>query len=101
MCRGWRTRRRHRGPRTTVTSHRRRRGPGRSMAESAGPPPPPCRLQLIRGVSYIQKPYFNVGTDNVYTLLGRVQHRGLETSLSFNDGGLTGLVGGALLTPRN
>jgi len=61
---------------------------------------PAARLQLILGAFDIHKPYFNVGVGNVYTLLGRVQHRGLETSLSFNDGGLTLLVGGVLLRSR-
>ena len=61
---------------------------------------PATRLQLIFGAFDIHKPYFNIDADNVYTLLGRVQHRGLETSLSFNDDGLTVLVGGVLLQPR-
>jgi iron complex outermembrane recepter protein len=61
---------------------------------------PSERLQLILGAFDIHKPYFNVGADNVYTLLGRIQHRGLESSLSFNDAGLTVLVGGVLLKPR-
>jgi iron complex outermembrane receptor protein len=61
---------------------------------------PSARLQLILAAFDIHKPYFNVDADNVYTLLGRVQHRGLETSLSFNDGGLTALVGGVLLQSR-
>lgn len=61
---------------------------------------PSERLQLILGAFDIHKPYFNVGADNVYRLLGRVQHRGLESSLSFNDAGLTVLVGGVLLKPR-
>jgi len=60
---------------------------------------PAARLQLILGAFDIHKPYFNVDADNVYTLLGRVQQRGLETSLSFNDGGLTMLIGGVLLHP--
>ncbi len=61
---------------------------------------PAARLQLVLGAFDIHKPYFNVDVDNVYTLLGRAQHRGLETSLSFNDRGLTVLVGGVLLQPR-
>jgi iron complex outermembrane recepter protein len=61
---------------------------------------PAERLQFILGAFDLHKPYFNVGADNVYKLLGRVRHRGLESSLSFNDGGLTVLVGGVLLKPR-
>jgi iron complex outermembrane receptor protein len=61
---------------------------------------PSERLQLIFGAFDIHKPYFNVGADNVYALLGRLQHRGLEGSLSFSDAGLTVLAGGVLLKPR-
>jgi iron complex outermembrane recepter protein len=61
---------------------------------------PAATLQLILGAFDIHKPYFNIGADNVYTQLGRVRHRGLESSLSFNDRGLTVLVGGVLLQPR-
>src|ERR1700730_8223298 len=61
---------------------------------------PAARLQLILGAFDIHKPYFHADADNVYPLLGRRQHGGLETSLSFNDGGLTVLVGRVLLQPR-
>jgi iron complex outermembrane recepter protein len=57
-------------------------------------------LQLILGAFDIHKPYFNLDAENVYTLLGRVQHRGLESSLSFADAGFTALIGGVLLKPR-
>ncbi len=62
---------------------------------------PSTRLQLILGAFDIHKPYFNVDADNFYAQLGRLQYRGLETSLSYNDdGGLTVLLGGVLLQPR-
>jgi len=61
---------------------------------------PAERLQFILGAFDIHKPYFNVDADNVYTMLGRLEHRGLETSLSYNDAGLTVLFGGVLLHPR-
>jgi iron complex outermembrane recepter protein len=61
---------------------------------------PNADTRLIFGVFDIHKPYFNINADNLYTLLGRVRHRGIETSLSFNDSGLTLLVGGVLLKPR-
>ncbi|HWX37160.1 MAG TPA: hypothetical protein VNZ53_58320 [Steroidobacteraceae bacterium] len=61
---------------------------------------PLTRLQLIFGAFDIYKPYFNVDAANVYTQLGRLQYRGLETSLSYNDGGLTVLLGGVFLQPR-
>jgi iron complex outermembrane receptor protein len=58
------------------------------------------KLQLVLGAFDIHKPYFNSDAANVYTQLGRVEHRGLETSLSFNDSGFTLLVGGVFLRPR-
>jgi iron complex outermembrane recepter protein len=61
---------------------------------------PSTTLQLIFGGFEIQKPYFNVGADNVYAQLGRLRYRGLESSLSYNDRGLTLLLGGVLITPR-
>jgi iron complex outermembrane receptor protein len=61
---------------------------------------PTERLQVILGAFDIHKPYFNIDAENIYTQLGQVQYRGLETSLSFVDGGLTLLAGGVLLRPR-
>ncbi len=61
---------------------------------------PTERLQAILGAFDIHKPYFNIDAQNIYTQLGQVQYRGLETSLSFADGGLTLLAGGVLLRPR-
>jgi iron complex outermembrane recepter protein len=58
------------------------------------------RLSVIFGAFDIHKPYFNVDAENVYTQLGRLQSRGLETSLSYSDGGLTLLLGGVFLQPR-
>jgi iron complex outermembrane receptor protein len=58
------------------------------------------KLQFVLGAFDIHKPYFNSDVANVYTQLGRVEHRGLETSLSFNDSGLTLLGGGVFLRPR-
>ena len=61
---------------------------------------PSTRMQLILGAFEIHKPYFNTDANNVYRQLGQPQYRGLETSLSYNDNGLTVLVGGVLLQPR-
>lgn len=61
---------------------------------------PSAKLQLILGAFEIHKPYFNTDDANLYTQLGQLQYRGLETSLSYNDNGLTVLVGGVLLQPR-
>jgi len=58
---------------------------------------PAGALQVILGAFDIHKPYFNVGVDNVYRQLGRVEHRGLEGSMSYSDAGLTLLLGGVLL----
>jgi iron complex outermembrane recepter protein len=58
------------------------------------------RLQVIFGAFEIHKPYFNTDADNVYTQLGQLEYRGLETSLSYNNNGLTLLLGGVLLQPR-
>jgi iron complex outermembrane recepter protein len=61
---------------------------------------PSGKLQLILGAFEIHKPYFNVDAENIYTQLGWLQYRGLETSLSYNDSGLTVLLGGVFLRPR-
>ncbi|HET9330592.1 MAG TPA: TonB-dependent receptor, partial [Steroidobacteraceae bacterium] len=57
-------------------------------------------VQVILGAFDIRKPYFNVGVDNVYRRLGRVEHHGLEGSMSYSDAGLTLLLGGVLLRSR-
>src|SRR5205814_5618143 len=61
---------------------------------------PSEKFALIFGAFDIHKPYFNVDAANIYTQLGQLQYRGLETSLSYNDAGLTALLGGVLLRPR-
>jgi len=58
------------------------------------------RLQLIFGAFEIHKPYFNTDADNLYTQLGQLQYRGLESSLAYNNNGLTVLLGGVLLQPK-
>jgi iron complex outermembrane receptor protein len=61
---------------------------------------PSENFALIFGAFDIHKPYFNVDADNIYTQLGRLQYRGLETSLSYNNAGLTVLLGGVFIQPR-
>ncbi len=61
---------------------------------------PAEKLALIFGGFEIHKPYFNVDADNIYTQLGRLQYRGLETSLSYSNAGLTVLLGGVRLQPH-
>jgi iron complex outermembrane receptor protein len=61
---------------------------------------PAERFALIVGGFDIRKPYFNVDAENIYTQLGRLEYRGLETSLSYSDAGLTLLSGAVHLQPR-
>jgi iron complex outermembrane receptor protein len=61
---------------------------------------PSTRMQLILGAFEIHKPYFNTDANNLYQQLGQLQYRGLETSLSYNDNGLTVLVGGVFIQPQ-
>jgi iron complex outermembrane receptor protein len=57
--------------------------------------------QLIVNVFQITKPYFSFTPTFVYTQLGQVRHRGIETSLSGHFGNRLSLVLGALfLQPR-
>ncbi len=58
-------------------------------------------LRLVLGVFELRKPYFDLGTDNVFRALGDVRNRGAEFSLS---GKLTSrlsmTLGAVLLDPR-
>lgn len=83
-----------------------------SIATNRGEPPPATRtrqvdaglryapaekVSLVLGAFDIDKVYFNLDTANLYTALGTVRHRGLESSLNYSDGGLTVVAGGVLL----
>lgn len=57
-------------------------------------------LRLILGGFRIDKPYINLDTADVYRSLGRIQSSGIETSLSYENGGFTLLGGGVMLKPR-
>jgi iron complex outermembrane receptor protein len=61
---------------------------------------PTGKLSLIAGVFDIHKVYFNVDTSNFYTALGNIRHRGLETSLTYAEQGLTLIAGGVWLRPH-
>ena len=61
---------------------------------------PSKALTLIVGGFEIHKAYFNLDAANVYTALGRVSHRGVETSVTYADQGLTFVAGGVWLRPR-
>lgn len=54
---------------------------------------------FIFGGFEIKKSYFNLDTSNLYTQLGTVRHRGLESSLTYADHGITLVAGGVLLKP--
>ena len=86
-----------------------------SSAQNFGEPPPATRthqvdgglryaptdkLSLIAGIFDIHKVYFNVDGNNVYTALGNIRHRGVETSLTYAEHGLTIIGGGVWLRPH-
>ena len=83
-----------------------------SIATNRGEPPPATRthqvdggfrfapskqLSLILGAFDIDKVYFNLDSANLYTALGTIRHRGLESSLTYVDRGVTVVAGGVLL----
>ena len=57
-------------------------------------------FSFIFGAFEIDKAYLNVDTANVYTVLGSVRHRGLETSVTYAHDGVKLVAGGVLLRPR-
>ena len=83
-----------------------------TIATNRGEPPPATRtrqvdaglryapaekVSVILGAFDIEKVYFNLDAANLYTALGTIRHRGLESSLNYADGGLTVVAGGVLL----
>ncbi|MBV8341326.1 MAG: TonB-dependent receptor [Gammaproteobacteria bacterium] len=86
-----------------------------STAVNHGEPPPTTRSRqtdgglryapnestsIVFGAFEIEKSYFNLGTGNVYEALGTLRYRGLESSLTYADRGLTVVAGGVLLKPH-
>lgn len=61
---------------------------------------PNGRTSIIFGGFEIKKSYFNLDAANLYTELGTVRHRGLESSITYADHGLTLVAGGVLLKPH-
>jgi iron complex outermembrane receptor protein len=61
---------------------------------------PVANLRMILGAFRIDKPYISLDDASVYRPLGRIQTSGIETSVSYNNGGVTLLAGGVLLKPR-
>ena len=61
---------------------------------------PSARLSLVAGAFEIDKAYFNLDATNLYTALGEVRHRGIESSLAYAAEGLTVVAGGVWLRPH-
>jgi iron complex outermembrane receptor protein len=61
---------------------------------------PTDRLSLVVGAFQIDKAYLNLDVASVYTTLGAVRHRGLETSITYAHEGLKLVAGGVLLRPK-
>jgi iron complex outermembrane receptor protein len=52
-------------------------------------------MKLIAGIFHIEKPYFDLDADDVFRMLGTVEHQGVELSLSGNPVSNLTLVAGA------
>lgn len=61
---------------------------------------PDANLSLIVGGFEIDKAYFNLDANSLYTQLGRIRHRGLEASATWSDAGYTLVAGGVWLRPH-
>jgi iron complex outermembrane receptor protein len=61
---------------------------------------PSERASLILGGFEIDKAYFNLDDAGLYTQLGEIRHRGLETSFNYAAGGVTLVAGGVWLRPH-
>lgn len=58
-------------------------------------------MQFLLGAFEVHKAYFNLDTDDVYSQLGQIRHRGFEASATLNDGrGLVAVLGGVWLQAR-
>jgi iron complex outermembrane receptor protein len=86
-----------------------------TIAKNRGQPPPATRthqsdvglryapdqtLSLILGAFEIDKAYFNVGETDLYEQLGKIRHRGVESSATYSDAGITLVAGGVWLRPH-
>ncbi len=61
---------------------------------------PDGRLSVVFGAFEIDKAYLNLDAANVYTVLGTVRHRGLESSVTYAHDGFKLVAGGVLLRPH-
>jgi iron complex outermembrane recepter protein len=86
-----------------------------TTATNRGQPPPATRthqsdiglryapdqtLSLILGAFEIDKAYFNLDAAGLYTQLGTIRHRGIESSATYSAAGLTLVAGGVWLRPH-
>ena len=55
------------------------------------------KLKLVAGAFDVQKPYFNLDANNVYTALGTETHRGIEVSVTGSLSPRLSVVAGAVL----
>jgi iron complex outermembrane recepter protein len=58
------------------------------------------RLSIVFGAFEIDKAYLNLDASSVYTVLGMVRHRGLESSITYAHEGFKLVGGGVLLRPH-
>jgi iron complex outermembrane receptor protein len=61
---------------------------------------PTDKVSVVFGAFEIDKAYLNLDAANVYTVLGSIRHRGLESSMTYAHEGLKLVAGGVLLRPR-
>jgi iron complex outermembrane receptor protein len=61
---------------------------------------PNDKTSIVFGGFEIKKSYFNLDVRNIYTELGTVRHRGLESSVAYADGGFALVAGAVLLKPH-
>ena len=55
---------------------------------------------VIVGAFEIDKAYFNLDSTALYTRLGQIRHRGVESSATYSSGGITAVAGGVWLRPH-
>ncbi len=61
---------------------------------------PDPRISLILGAFEIDKAYFNLDDAGLYTQLGSIRHRGMESSVTYSNAGITLVAGGVWLRPH-
>ena len=86
-----------------------------TTATNRGQPPPATRthqsdlgvryapdsaLSLIFGAFEIDKAYFNLDNAGLFTQLGSIRHRGIESSATYSNSGVTLVAGGVWLRPH-